>query len=213
MLVFQNELYIAGDFHTSTGDPGNCIAKWNGTSWSSVGTGLNAGGQLFCITAFQNEIYVGGSFLTIAGVAFPFIAKWNGINWNGLGSAFNNGVECFAPHGNDLFIGGGFWKIDNDTMLRITRYSPPLGIEENSLTTNFSISANPFTETLNVSNLKIGSKTSIIIYNLMGGKIFEKEFSSFKSQEELNLSFLQQGVYFLNVKGNGESWTKKIVKM
>jgi hypothetical protein len=51
------------------------------------------------------------------------------------------------------------------------------------------------------------------IFNTLGEKVFEHELLSNKTSAEFNLSFLQQGVYFLNVKANGEGWTRKIVKM
>jgi hypothetical protein len=176
MVVHQGELYIDGDFHVSTGDPGNCIAKWNGTTWSSVGAGLNFGGQLFALASFNNQIYVGGLFLTIAGVSSPYVARWDGTNWNSLGSIFNNGVLSFASHGNDLYIGGGFITIDNDTMRDITRYSPPLGIEQNNFSAEIPVSPNPFTSEISITfeNQNINQAT-ISIKNILGQTVFRQE--------------------------------------
>ncbi len=40
MAVFNNELYVGGSFDTAGGMPVNGIAKWDGTSWTSVGGGI-----------------------------------------------------------------------------------------------------------------------------------------------------------------------------
>jgi hypothetical protein len=92
----------------------------------------------------------------------------------------------------------------------------PIGIEESQIEkTEIAIYPNPFTKRFKVSGLRFQGrgKTSIVIFDLMGEQVFEKEFSSDKTEEELNLSFLQQGVYFLNVKSNGVQYTRKIIKM
>jgi hypothetical protein len=74
-----------------------------------------------------------------------------------------------------------------------------------------AVSPNPFTSELAVqSSEKINQ---IIIYDLMGATVYQTELPSNNASAELNLSFLHQGIYFLNVKSKGESWTKKIVKM
>ncbi len=48
MAVYNVELYVTGGFDSAGGIAVNNIAKWNGSSWSAVGTGLNQGGGI-CI--------------------------------------------------------------------------------------------------------------------------------------------------------------------
>ncbi len=92
----------------------------------------------------------------------------------------------------------------------------PVGLEEISITeVKIGVTPNPFTDKFTVSGLKfkVGEKANIIMYDLMGEKVFEKQLSFNKTEEEFNLSFLLRGVYFLNIKTNGESYIKKVVKM
>lgn len=42
MAVYNNELYIGGYFDRVNGDTIYNIAKFDGTSWSDVGGGLNS---------------------------------------------------------------------------------------------------------------------------------------------------------------------------
>jgi hypothetical protein len=211
MMIYQGELYAVGYFFTAAGDPGNCIAKWNGTSWSSLGLGLNAGTQLHGITAFKNDIYVGGNFFTIAGVSSPFIAKWNGTNWSGLGALFNNGVACFASHGNDLYIGGGFKTVDNDTMNYITRYSPPLGIKENTWNTSgIIISSNPNNGNFSLTSLFYPIE-SIRLFDVSGSVVFSKE-KILNSSYQCRLN-APDGIYIAEVFIKGNVYRNKILVM
>jgi hypothetical protein len=73
------------------------------------------------------------------------------------------------------------------------------------------VSPNPFTSELAVQSSQ--EIMQIVVYDLIGTTVYQQELTSNQTSATLNLSFLQQGVYFLNVKANGESRTKKIVKM
>jgi hypothetical protein len=56
-------LYISGDF-TLAGDVivTNGIAKWNGTNWSALGSGVN--GDVRALAVSGSDLYVGGNFTT-----------------------------------------------------------------------------------------------------------------------------------------------------
>ena len=42
LAVSGSTLYAGGDFTTAGGAPANNIAAWNGSSWSALGSGMNA---------------------------------------------------------------------------------------------------------------------------------------------------------------------------
>jgi|GEM_PF-2178623 len=93
---------------------------------------------------------------------------------------------------------------------------PIVGMQDIAADKNeIKIYPNPFTNKFLVSGFRfqVGEKIKVTLFDLMGEKVYEKEFSSNKTEEEINLSFLQPGVYFLNVKSDGKGYTRKIVKM
>jgi hypothetical protein len=95
----------------------------------------------------------------------------------------------------------------------VTTLCTTVGIQSAIANPQFEIvvSPNPFTSELTVqSSQKI---IQIVVYDLMGATVYQQKLTSNETSATLNLSFLQQGVYFLNVKANGESWTKGVVKM
>ncbi len=86
------------------------LAKWDGTSWSALGTG--PGGQVTSIVINGNNIYVGGYFS-------GGVVKWDGMNWSPLGgnSALNGWVDAMTIINSDLYVGGYFTAVYNGTEL------------------------------------------------------------------------------------------------
>lgn len=109
-------LYAAGEFSTAGGIAAKRIAKWNGTTWSPLGSGLN--GAVFALKAVNSgepggpALYAGGGFLTAGGTAAHRVAKWDGHTWTAMGSGVTNSVfalETFDDgSGPALFAGGLF---------------------------------------------------------------------------------------------------------
>ncbi len=106
LAVIGNDLYVGGDFTTAGGTPAENIAKWNGTSWSALGSGMNNG--VSALTVIGTELYAGGQFTSAGGVPANRIAKWNGTSWSALESGMNNGVYALTVIGTDLYAGGAF---------------------------------------------------------------------------------------------------------
>src|SRR6185436_11187622 len=77
LAVSGSDLYAAGHFTTAGGGAANFIAKWNGSSWSALGSGLNS--NVYALAVSGNDLYAGGAFTTAGGVAATNIAKWDGI--------------------------------------------------------------------------------------------------------------------------------------
>jgi hypothetical protein len=105
-------LLAGGTFTTAGGKPAAHIARWNGTSWSSLGsTPLN--GDVHAIAYHAGKVYVGGVFTNAGGDAnLDFLAEWNGTKWvspcNATGPAVTANVNALQIIGSTLYIGGAF---------------------------------------------------------------------------------------------------------
>ena len=90
----SGNLYAGGCFTTAGGVSANRIAKWDGSSWSALGSGMNDSVYALAVDASGN-LYAGGYFTTAGGVSANRIAKWNGSSWSALGSGMND--VCIRP--------------------------------------------------------------------------------------------------------------------
>ena len=95
-----------GWFTTAGGGAANYIAKWDGRSWTALGSGMDD--YVFALAVLGSDLYAGGFFTTAGGSVALGIAKWNGSSWTALGSGMNSEVHALAISGNDLYAGGSF---------------------------------------------------------------------------------------------------------
>ena len=127
-------LYAAGNFTAAGGVSAIRVAKWNGASWSPLGSGLN--GMARTLRSFDDgagpALYAGGEFTQAGGAPALSVAKWAGGAWSplpgiivgpvctlaiydaGEGPRLHAGGYFAFGNGNfDKFIGrwdGGAWK-------------------------------------------------------------------------------------------------------
>jgi trimeric autotransporter adhesin len=111
-LAPNGDIIAGGTFNQSNGLPVNNIARWNGSSWVGLGTGLQATtglASVACIAFRPNgNILVGGFFDTAGGQPVNGIAEWDGSQWIALPSTPENrfvGAIAVLPNG-DLLAGG-----------------------------------------------------------------------------------------------------------
>lgn len=108
-------LYASGDFTSVGGKSASRIAKWNGTSWSALGSGLNS--RAWTLTSFNagdgSMLWAGGDFSLAGGVSVSRAARWNGSAWVDayMGSVGSGAVRSFAVHQGQLYAGGSFSTI------------------------------------------------------------------------------------------------------
>ena len=101
-------LYAGGIFTEAGSTIVNGIAKWNGTNWAALGSGVVGNGTVYGLAATGAVVYAGGSFTNIGGVTVKQVAKWDGNAWSALGNGFNGTVKALALHRGVLFAGGSF---------------------------------------------------------------------------------------------------------
>src|SRR5207249_171889 len=102
----SGNLYIGGGFTVAGDVIANHIAKWNGTSWSALGSGMN--GDVRALAVSGSDLYAGGYFTTAGGSNANYIAKWDGSRWSPLGSGMNEYVYALAVLGSDVYAAGSF---------------------------------------------------------------------------------------------------------
>lgn len=102
-----SDLYAGGLFTTAGGNPANRIAKWDGNTWTGLGSGVN--NAVLALAAIGTNLYAGGNFAIAGGATIGPIARWDGNIWFSLGAGPTNGqVLALTTRGNELFVAGYF---------------------------------------------------------------------------------------------------------
>ena len=106
------EVFAGGYFNIGGSNP--FIAKWDGSAWSAVGTGVD--GEVRTIAVTANIVYAGGWFTHAGGNPAHYVAKWDGISWTALGAGENGmsgtpgntWVKAISVSGESVYAGGNF---------------------------------------------------------------------------------------------------------
>jgi hypothetical protein len=134
LAVSGATLYAGGLFTTVGGNSAPYIARWDGSSWSALGSGMNAWVYALAVSG-SGTLYAGGTFTTANGNAANYIAQWDGSAWSTIGSnlhlGMNNGVYVLAITGSTLYAGGDFSAAGGISANRIAKWDgsawSPLG--------------------------------------------------------------------------------------
>ena len=112
-------LYAGGRFTS----PGASLVKWDGSSWTEVGGGVD--GEVRALAMYDDgsgpALYVGGNLPSAGGVQMNNIAKWNGSSWSQLGHGLNGPVMALTVFESALYAGGSFtWSggVEQATILK-----------------------------------------------------------------------------------------------
>ncbi|MEO5642511.1 MAG: T9SS type A sorting domain-containing protein [Bacteroidia bacterium] len=128
MTEYQGNLYVAGDFVSVNNLSVNRIAKWNGTSWSNVGGGVQGSiTKIYSMVVYHGQVYIGGDF-TVAGpsnISTRYIARWNGSQWSSVGGGMSYTVnDLVVDTVNDvLYACGAFTQAGNTTAYGVARWN------------------------------------------------------------------------------------------
>lgn len=136
VAVMGSDVYAGGFFHSVAGVTVNGIARWDGTSWHSLRTGLGGGAYGFpgATSLYVNgaSLYVGGEFTQAGSVAANHIARWDSgsSTWSALGAGIaadngavlRQGVFALTMIGSNLYAGGEFFAAGGVSVNNIARW-------------------------------------------------------------------------------------------
>lgn len=147
-LAWDGANVIAGGSFTAAGGlAANNIAKWDGTAWSRLGSGVEGGGipdpwwgpwaSVNALAWDGTALFAGGDFMLAGGAAANYIAKWDGSSWCALGEGTDYAVGALASAGADLYVGGWFPGAGGVSAKNIARWDgaewSPLGSGLNAM--------------------------------------------------------------------------------
>ncbi|MBV6461620.1 MAG: hypothetical protein HJHJAOHD_01750 [Flavobacteriales bacterium] len=133
IIRYNNDIYAVGNF-TGINNKYNCLARWDGSDWQPLGTGLKNeyGGPAAGVSlkVLNNELYVCGiGFDSCAGVPANGIAKYNGISWSAVHNIprfkanQSNYIYDMEIYNGDIYVSGNFYDSIGGDIWRIARWN------------------------------------------------------------------------------------------
>ncbi|MCH8478550.1 MAG: hypothetical protein LAT56_11475 [Wenzhouxiangella sp.] len=116
----DGELFVGGALTMAGTLEVDRLARWNGSAWQRLGSGLSNGvslgsgtAQVWSMVWVNDSLYVGGRFDSAALVAANNIARWSAGQWHRLGTPSDNGVTggtvvALEAVGSNVVAGGTF---------------------------------------------------------------------------------------------------------
>lgn len=117
LTEYNGDLIVGGIFTCKPNSQSSTLglAKWNGTTWSRLGTGVDTmtSAGVRALATYNGELYAGGSFTTMDGVTASNIARWDGSKWLALANTdgaegVSGPVRALTVYRGELVIGGEF---------------------------------------------------------------------------------------------------------
>ncbi len=127
MKVYQNRVYIGGDFQMVSGNsmpylaylpPPNQGNGWINSSgpWAnSINNAFSVDAPVRCFEAVNGKLLVGGDFMQTANLtssnvinhlSVNYLAYWTGSNWSSGFTGQHSAVHTIKLHDNKIYVGG-----------------------------------------------------------------------------------------------------------
>jgi hypothetical protein len=122
-------VFVAGVFTHAGSINALNIARWNGSEWFPLGSGIGGPGAVVraLTIAPDGTLYAGGFFTSAGANAVTHLARWDGLNWSAAGSVTATGgqaeVRALATLGDDVYVGGAFNNIGGAVTVGIGRWN------------------------------------------------------------------------------------------
>jgi len=122
-------LFVGGQFTVGGGGPGERIARWNGTSWWPLQSGVND--YVNALARYDEgagaKLFAAGEFTSASGVGAARIARWNGSGWSALGAGLDAPVLTLCTFddgaGEQLYAGGTFTSAGGTPVQYLARWN------------------------------------------------------------------------------------------
>jgi hypothetical protein len=217
-------LFVCGKFDFIGGIGSNSVAKWDGSTWSSLEggcSGINKYGEPFVcdvqyVKCIGNDVYFAGEFDSCGSKNIHAVARWDGSTWSSAGKGAAYSISKLHTDKNGCLYASGFRTSQNDESCKITKLINDEWVVMDSLDTLevfdvvIDYSGNIFNLRHNFSQL-VNGKWSLISNNGEGfdGAIYAFAYDRLSGYLYAGGSFTTIGNKWINhiARWDGKSWS------
>ena len=116
LATYHEKLIVAGDFDTLGTTPFRNVATWDGSTWDSLGAGVE--GSVRALAVYQDTLVAGGG-----GTGKWNLGRWDGVTWRDHPAALTGAVECLAVTSAGLWAGGYLRTLDQDDLPEVFNFA------------------------------------------------------------------------------------------
>lgn len=223
LLVFKDQLYIAGFFQDWEGNVASNVMAWNGTEWvSPLGGVKHSNGQGFVrsLSSDENYLYVGGTFDIAGGIEATGLARWDGENWCAINAQILGSVQALVHFQDKLIVAGSFFAVNDSSITHIAQADyyvdscGSVGITEVGMDLiDIRPFPNPTTSstTLTWQGQNQGNY-QLQLYDVHGRLLFNETVPSAQGSKQLDMSSYAKGIYFGRLAVGEETRSFKVVR-
>ena len=112
----NGDVIAAGAFRTINNISLSRIARFNGTTWLPLGSGIT-GSEIYELFVMPNgDLIVSGNFSAAGGVTARNVARWDGVNWHAMGAGFPSPARAFAVLTTGELVAANVYSADFTTL-------------------------------------------------------------------------------------------------
>jgi hypothetical protein len=125
-------LYVGGVFTHAGGKLANNVARWDGTEWTPLGSGIERKPPLTEVWSLaadgRGKLYVGGEFTSAGGITAHNLAEWDGEKWSEVGGgvetdeAYTSVVDSIVTDGGNIYVGGTLASAGGTLVGRVAKW-------------------------------------------------------------------------------------------
>ncbi len=132
MAVYQGHLYVGGLIDINSGNAGHALMRWDGMTWSSVGSGVQdetgGYGQLIRVDDLEvhnDLLFASGGFSYAGNVSTDGVATWNGSEWCSVGGTFGDWPVNSVAFLNDTLYAACWDVADGQPVNHLAKFIAP----------------------------------------------------------------------------------------
>jgi trimeric autotransporter adhesin len=113
--VYNDELFVSGNFTHCGNLSVNNLAKWNGNIWESVSNDTISD-RTYSAVVFKDKYHLAGENDSHIINFNQYYAVWNGTSFTFNNFILDGAVYCLYSRDNFLFVGGNFLTVSGQTV-------------------------------------------------------------------------------------------------
>ncbi len=211
-----DKVYLAGGTTNNGGTLSNRVEIYNATTNTISYVTISSPRMSMAVAQTPNRIMFAGGVVTWGNVGTDRIEVLDLATnlWSVEYLSRPRLNLAAASYGNKAMFAGGAEVLSSYPQYsiisnRVDLWTEPVTpaqsrtkIQNQAAASNVTVFPNPFTDKINIQLLNDNQQTEVSIYNAIG-KLCRKEMISEK-QNEINLSELKSGIYFLKISSDGK---------